>query len=173
MNMDHVAQAIVWFAGILLGVILSIFFEEPVHRVLARHLIRWVPRRARNLTGVWEAQYTYESNFQTLVEKQLIELRQVGKHVYGRTLRSQAHGHVAKGRFEYELYFTGIWENTTPGSIYHGSFQFILDPDGRHMTGKWLGFSESFKSVNHGDWTWRLVSNEVNDAKRLAASWQL
>lgn len=56
---------------------------------------------------------------------------------------------------------TGTWtERTSPdgyykGATYHGTVQLIVNPMGRIMSGKWLGFGTNFK-VNTGDWqlTW-------------------
>jgi hypothetical protein len=64
---------------------------------------------------------------------------------------------------------TGTWtERTAPsgyyhGATYHGTIQLVVDPLGRMMTGKWLGFSKDFK-VNSGDWTLSRVENST--AKR-------
>jgi hypothetical protein len=170
--MNHVSELALWIASIVFTAVLSILFEEPIHRALARSLSRWAPRQPRDLTGVWEAEYTYISNSRQLVEKQLVELRQVGGFVYGHTLRGQSHGHISRGRFQNELYFTGTWENTRPGSIYHGCFQFLLDPEGNKMEGKWLGFSDTYKEVNHGNWSWKLTSKRLEDAKSLATNWR-
>ena len=52
---------------------------------------------------------------------------------------------------------TGTWsERTSPhgyyrGSHYHGTIQLIVDPTGRTMSGRWLGYNKEFK-VNSGDW---------------------
>jgi hypothetical protein len=56
---------------------------------------------------------------------------------------------------------TGTWtERTSPtgyyrGSVYHGTLQLIVNPMGRAMSGKWLGFGKNFQ-VNTGEWelTW-------------------
>jgi hypothetical protein len=56
---------------------------------------------------------------------------------------------------------TGTWtERTSPtgyykGAVYHGALQLVVDPMGRRMQGRWLGFGRDFQ-VNTGDWalTW-------------------
>jgi len=56
---------------------------------------------------------------------------------------------------------TGTWtERTSPtdyyqGATYHGTLQLLVDPVGRRMSGKWLGFGKNFR-VNTGEWelTW-------------------
>ena len=64
---------------------------------------------------------------------------------------------------------TGTWsEETSPdgyyqGAVYHGAIQLLLEPTGRKMTGKWVGFGKDF-DVNTGPWTLRLVSDDIGKA---------
>jgi hypothetical protein len=52
---------------------------------------------------------------------------------------------------------TGTWrEETSPsgfyaGAVYHGAIQLLVEPTGRRMAGKWVGFGKSF-DVNTGPW---------------------
>ncbi|MCW2946433.1 MAG: putative DNA-binding protein [Actinoallomurus sp.] len=52
---------------------------------------------------------------------------------------------------------TGTWtEQTSPtgyyrGATYCGTLQLLVDPMGRSLYGKWLGFGKRFK-INPGDW---------------------
>jgi hypothetical protein len=61
---------------------------------------------------------------------------------------------------------TGTWtEQTSPdgfyqGSVYHGSLQFLLDPTGHRMAGKWVGFGRDFE-INDGPWALELVSSDT------------
>jgi hypothetical protein len=56
---------------------------------------------------------------------------------------------------------TGNWiEQTSPtgyyqGATYHGTLQLVINPMGRAMSGRWVGFGKNFK-VNSGEWelTW-------------------
>src|SRR5256885_2025421 len=58
---------------------------------------------------------------------------------------------------------TGTWtEETNPegyyqGAVYHGAIQLLLEPTGRRMAGKWVGFGRDF-DLNTGPWTLELVS---------------
>jgi transcriptional regulator with XRE-family HTH domain len=60
---------------------------------------------------------------------------------------------------------TGTWsERTDPdgyysGARYHGAIQMMVDPTGRRMSGKWLGFGRALE-INSGPWdlTWRARS---------------
>lgn len=55
------------------------------------------------------------------------------------------------------LLVTGNWtEHTAPGgyyrgAVYHGIVQFVLDPTGRSMTGRWLGPDRHFE-IDSGRW---------------------
>ncbi|WP_344578514.1 XRE family transcriptional regulator [Streptomyces lunalinharesii] len=52
---------------------------------------------------------------------------------------------------------TGSWREETAGdgyyagAVYHGALQLLLEPTGRKMTGKWVGFGKDF-DVNTGPW---------------------
>ncbi|MEK2474469.1 MULTISPECIES: XRE family transcriptional regulator [Streptomyces] len=52
---------------------------------------------------------------------------------------------------------TGTWREETAsdgyyaGAVYHGALQLLLEPTGRKMTGKWVGFGKDF-DVNTGPW---------------------
>ena len=55
------------------------------------------------------------------------------------------------------LLVTGNWtERTAPdgyyrGAVYHGIVQFVLDPTGRSMIGRWLGPDRHF-AIDSGHW---------------------
>jgi hypothetical protein len=61
---------------------------------------------------------------------------------------------------------TGTWtEQTNPegyyqGAVYHGAIQLLLQPTGRKMTGKWVGFGREF-DLNTGPWNLKLVSSTI------------
>lgn len=75
---------------------------------------------------------------------------------------------------EVRLYFsakksivTGTWTEKTSdeshykGAVYRGTLQMLIDPMGRSMTGKWIGFSRDFK-VNSGDWCLTLLDESTS-----------
>lgn len=61
------------------------------------------------------------------------------------------HSSVASGTWTERTSATGYYQ----GVDYHGTVQMIVNPLGRVMSGKWLGFGKNFK-VNTGEWelTW-------------------
>ena len=56
------------------------------------------------------------------------------------------------------------------GATCHGTIQLVVDPMGRTMTGKWLGFSKDFK-VNRG--SWMLSRVEESTSKRTQQRYHL
>jgi hypothetical protein len=159
-------QVIQWLVPLILGVVLTILLQDRLQWILARILSGVVPRSARNVKGIWEARYTYESNGQTKEERQLVELRQLGKHVRGKNLTAHRHWYKMRGKLELEIYLTGVWETITEGDIYHGAFQFVVRPEGNAMEGKWIGFNNK-QEINHGPWQWSLLSRSVDRTTKL------
>ena len=68
---------------------------------------------------------------------------------------------------------TGTWtERTSPngyykGATYHGTIQLLIDPLGRRLSGRWLGFGKNFR-INTGEWelTW-VESSTTKTVQRL------
>ena len=48
------------------------------------------------------------------------------------------------------------------GAVYHGAIQLLLEPTGRRMTGRWVGFGRDF-DLNTGPWNLELVTSSVTD----------
>ncbi|MGV9269378.1 helix-turn-helix domain-containing protein [Kitasatospora sp. NPDC003701] len=61
---------------------------------------------------------------------------------------------------------TGTWTEQTAengyyqGARYHGAIQLLVDPTGRRMSGKWVGFGKEF-DVNTGPWELRLLDRST------------
>ncbi|RSS38146.1 XRE family transcriptional regulator [Streptomyces sp. WAC07061] len=64
---------------------------------------------------------------------------------------------------------TGTWVEQTAtdgyynGARYHGAIQLLVEPTGRRMAGKWVGFGKDF-DVNTGPWELRLVDRSTTKA---------
>jgi hypothetical protein len=115
------------------------------------------------LSGIWLSKYSYFSSGrnESFQDLHYVVLRQQGNRLTGQSLP-----HTTDSKLHLELatdnsVVTGTWmEKTSPtgyykGATYHGALQMLLDPMGRRMRGKWLGFGRDFE-VNTGDWelTW-------------------
>lgn len=115
------------------------------------------------LSGVWHSKYVYHSSGRNrdFEGEHYLALRQQGMRLLGQSLP-----HTIDSRLKLDLSVegsvaTGTWtERTSPtgyykGAVYHGALQLVVDPMGRRMQGRWLGFGRDFQ-VNTGDWalTW-------------------
>ncbi|EST24992.1 hypothetical protein M877_23470 [Streptomyces niveus NCIMB 11891] len=49
------------------------------------------------------------------------------------------------------------------GARYHGAIQLLVEPTGRRMAGKWVGFGQDF-DVNTGPWELRPVDRSTSKA---------
>jgi hypothetical protein len=120
-------------------------------------------RTAFDMSGIWNSRYLYYSNGrdEQLEGQHYLVLRQDGHRIRGQSL---PHSMDSLLRLNLSLegsVATGTWtERTSPagyyqGATYHGTLQLLLDPVGRRMTGKWIGFGKDFR-VNSGEWelTW-------------------
>lgn len=129
-------------------------------------------RQSPGLAGVWHSRYRYRSTGrgQELEGQHYVVLRQHGNRLIGQSLP-----HSTGSRLNLDLTVegaiaTGTWtERTAPtgyyaGVAYHGTIQLVVNPTGRAMAGKWLGFGADF-TINVGDWnlTW------VDDATSVSA----
>ncbi|GIH21265.1 hypothetical protein [Rugosimonospora africana] len=115
------------------------------------------------LSGVWHSRYLYYSNGRLgeFEGQHYLVLRQRGNQVVGESLPHSTGSHLDLELSLDASIATGTWtERTSPtgyyrGAVYHGTIQLVVNPMGRAMSGKWLGFGTNFK-VNTGEWelTW-------------------
>ncbi len=121
------------------------------------------PALAADMSGIWHSRYLYHSTGrdQEYQGEHYLVLRQQGNRLAGQSV-----AHSLDSRLRMHLVVdgsiaTGTWtERTSPtgyyqGAVYHGTVQLIVNPMGRQMSGKWLGFGKHFQ-VNTGEWelTW-------------------
>jgi hypothetical protein len=116
------------------------------------------PGHQGDLTGIWHSRYTYfrsgrNAEFQG---EHYVVLREDGGSIAGRSLPAIGSNLELDLAVEGSI-ATGTWsERTSPsgyygGATYHGTLQLLIDPTGRSMTGKWLGF-DKHSAINTGDW---------------------
>lgn len=115
-----------------------------------------------NYTGVWLSRYEFYSSSRegAYVGRHHVVLLHHGNRL---TVRSLPQGADAPGStlamaLEVDRNIaTGTWrEETSPGghyqgAVYHGAIQLLVEPTGRRMAGKWVGFGKDF-DVNTGPW---------------------
>jgi hypothetical protein len=112
-----------------------------------------------DLSGIWSSRYTYHSSSQNrdLEAEHYVVLHQRASRLIGQSL---PHSMDSKLRLDLSVdgpIATGTWiERTSPsgyyrGATYHGTLQLIVNPMGRAMNGRWLGFGKDF-TVDTGEW---------------------
>jgi hypothetical protein len=57
---------------------------------------------------------------------------------------------------------TGEWSNTEHGARHHGVLQLQYLPNGKVMTGRWLGF-DAKSSIRAGTWKWERIKKDGGD----------
>ena len=120
------------------------------------------------LNGVWLSKYQYESSGRgaTFSNAHYLLLVQHGDKIQGRALPGTTDGRLLMDLTVNGSVITGVWtEETSPtgyyrGATYHGAIQMLLEPSGRKMAGKWVGFGKDF-DLNTGAWTLELVTSDT------------
>ncbi len=127
------------------------------------------------MSGIWHSRYLYYSSGreQELNGEHYIVLRQEGNRIDGQSvphsmdsllrMHLSVDGSVASGTWTERTSPTGYYR----GAIYHGTIQLLVDPVGRRMSGKWLGFGRNFR-INSGEWELIWVDGSTaKNAQRL------
>ena len=116
-----------------------------------------------DLAGIWHSKYIYYSSGQRkeFEGEHYVVLRQQANRLRGQSLPHSMDSRLTLSLSTDGTIATGTWmEQTSPkgyykGASYHGTLQLIINPMGRAMSGRWLGFGKNFQ-VNSGEWelTW-------------------
>lgn len=125
----------------------------------------------QDLQGIWRSRYVYRSDSR---DKEFVGEHYVVLHQDTCDLRAESLPNNEGSQLKLQLstdrsVVTGTWTERTSmtghyrGAVYHGTLQMVLDPMGRSMTGKWLGFGKDF-TINVGDWS--LTKVEDSTSKR-------
>ena len=80
------------------------------------------------------------------------------------TLDLTADGNVVTGTWTEQTAADGYYR----GARYHGAVQMLVEPTGRRMAGKWVGFGKDF-DVNTGPWSLELLDSST--AKAAVERW--
>jgi hypothetical protein len=122
-----------------------------------------------DFSGVWHSKYTYTSTGRRsdFIGEHYVAIRQKGHRLLGESVPA-SNGSVLN--LDLSLtgsVATGTWsERTSPagyyrGAVYHGAIQLVIDPMGKTMTGKWLGFDREF-AVCSDTWELRWIDAAQN-----------
>jgi hypothetical protein len=130
------------------------------------------PRVAHgNFSGVWLSRYEYFSSGR---DDSFTGLHHVVvlQHNDRLTVRSLPGSSDSPLTMDLELdrnVVTGTWTEQTAvdgyyrGARYHGAIQLLVEPTGRRMAGKWVGFGKEF-DINTGPWELVLQDASTNRA---------
>lgn len=127
----------------------------------------------RNYSGVWLSRYEFYSSGRdgTFTGQHYVVLLQHGNRLTGRSLPRASSEPGSPLSLDLTLdrnVVTGTWTEQTAadgyyqGAEYHGAVQMLVEPTGRRMAGKWVGFGKDF-DVNTGPW--ELVLKDTGTAK--------
>ena len=111
-----------------------------------------------NYSGVWLSRYEYHSSRRdaSFVSQHYVVLLQHGDRLTVRSLPGTANSALTLD-LTVEGSVTGTWVEQTDrdgyyrGARYHGAIQLLVEPTGRRMAGKWVGFGREM-DVNTGPW---------------------
>lgn len=125
-----------------------------------------------NYSGVWLSRYEYFSSGRegTFAGQHYVVLLQHGDRL---TVRSLPGGSPTGSVLTMDLtvegnVITGTWSEQTAvdsyyrGARYHGAIQMLVEPTGRRMVGKWVGFGKEM-DVNTGPW--ELIFQDASTSK--------
>ncbi|MEU6171236.1 helix-turn-helix transcriptional regulator [Streptantibioticus parmotrematis] len=136
---------------------------------------RAVPRPAgETYGGVWLSRYEFYSSGRdaTFEGRHHVVLVQHGTRLTARSLPEASSNPASPLALDLTIdrsVVTGTWTERTArdgyyqGATYHGAVQLLVEPTGRRMAGKWVGFGKDF-DVNTGPWELRLLDTSVSKA---------
>ncbi|MHC0429914.1 helix-turn-helix domain-containing protein [Streptomyces sp. O3] len=124
--------------------------------------------------GVWLSRYEYYSSGRDSAYegKHYVVVVQTGNRLTVRSLPGASSNPDSPLSIDLTLdrsVVTGSWTEQTAsdgyyqGARYHGAVQMLVEPTGRRMAGKWVGFGKDF-DVNTGPWELRLMDPSTSKA---------
>ncbi|WP_329131760.1 XRE family transcriptional regulator [Streptomyces sp. NBC_01476] len=112
-----------------------------------------------NFSGVWLSRYEYFSSGRdgSFIGVHHVVILQHGDRLTVRSLPGSSDSPLTMDLEIDRNIVTGTWTEQTAtdgyyrGARYHGAIQLLVEPTGRRMSGKWVGFGKEF-DVNTGPW---------------------
>ncbi|MEU5612942.1 helix-turn-helix domain-containing protein [Streptomyces sparsogenes] len=127
-----------------------------------------------NYSGVWLSRYEFYSSGRddSFEGRHYVVLVQHGNRLTARSLNCASSNPDSPLSLDLTVdrnVVTGTWTEQTAadgyyqGAHYHGAVQLLVEPTGRRMAGKWVGFGKDF-DVNTGPWELRLMDTSTSKA---------
>jgi transcriptional regulator with XRE-family HTH domain len=126
-------------------------------------------------SGIWLSRYEYVSSgrgSQVFEGRHYVVLIQHGNRLTARSVPGGSSNPDSPLTLDLTVdrnVATGTWTETTAtdgyysGAHYHGAIQMLIEPTGRRMVGKWIGFGKEF-DVNTGPWTLSFLDSSTGKA---------
>ncbi|QWF81758.1 hypothetical protein [Amycolatopsis sp. CA-230715] len=125
-----------------------------------------------DLSGIWHSRYSYTSTGRASVfsGEHYLAMRHQGDRFFGESVPAE---NGSKLRLDLTLngsVATGVWSERTSlvgyyrGSVYHGAIQVAIDPMGKTMRGRWVGFDREF-AVDSDIWELNWVQPSVRKSE--------
>jgi DNA-binding transcriptional regulator YiaG len=132
------------------------------------------PAPQGNYSGVWLSRYEYYSSGRdaTFTGRHYVVVLQHGNRLTVRSLPGSSDSPLSMDLTIDGNVITGTWVEQTAregyyrGARYHGVIQILVEPTGRRMAGKWVGFGREM-DVNSGPW--ELVFQDASTNKATLA----
>ncbi|MFG2396596.1 XRE family transcriptional regulator [Streptomyces lydicus] len=127
-------------------------------------------------SGVWLSRYEYFSSGRnaTHTGAHFVVVLQHGPRLAVRSLPGSSDSPLTMDLELDGAVVTGSWTEQTAsegyyaGARYHGAIQMLVEPTGRRIAGKWVGFGKDF-DVNTGPW--ELVFKDASTSKATLAKY--
>lgn len=127
-----------------------------------------------NYSGVWLSRYEFYSSGRddSYEGRHYVVIVQHGNRLTARSLNGASSNPDSPLSLDLTVdrnVVTGTWTEQTAadgyyqGARYHGAVQLRVEPTGRRMAGKWVGFGKDF-DVNTGPWELRLMDTSTSKA---------
>lgn len=131
------------------------------------------PAARANFSGIWLSRYEYFSSGReaTLTGLHYVLVLQHDDRLTVRSLPGASKNPDSPLSMDLTVdgnIITGTWVERTAvesyyrGATYHGAIQMLVDPSGRRMVGKWVGFGSEM-DINTGPW--ELIFRDANTNK--------
>lgn len=144
------------------SVIIAIIFTDKISYFLTNLFGSSVSKPRRKIAGIWYSIFWFTGKTGTIIHKQnIVKISAIGGRFSAKTIVGEDHHIIFWGSTKQDIYASGIWEHTEPENFYHGSFHFVIDPEGDRLHGKWLGFNKK-QIVAMGPWILVKLNNEKN-----------
>jgi hypothetical protein len=122
-------------------------------------------------SGVWLSRYEYYSSGrdEMFASSHYVVVLQHGDRLTVRSLPGSADSQLTMDLTIDGSVLTGTWVEQTEaqgyyrGGRYHGAIQMLVEPTGRRMAGKWVGFGKEM-DVNTGPWELRFEDASTTKA---------